>query len=412
LALGTDKPALLGGKPVKTKLFPPWPQYDDKERRALLQVLKSRVWWRTPGTRTLEFERKFAAYHQAKHGIAVTNGTAALEVVLAALGVGPGDEVIVPDFTFIATASAVLAAGALPVLVDVAPDTYCLDPNLVEDKITDRTKAIIAVHMGGHPADLDRLSEIARGHGVRLVEDSAHAHGAEWKGRKIGAIGDIGTFSFQASKLMTAGEGGIIVTNDDELGRRARSVHDCGRMPGEWFYCHFIYGSNYRLSEWQGAILTQQLSRLDRQAAVRTRNAAYLDRGLPEISGIIPQKQDSRCTRNGHYAYIFHYDSSAFADLPIKRFIEALEAEGIPTQASYPPIHELDLFKSGEYLKRLPKEQRDIGKQILKENFPNTRRAAWETVWLPHPVLLGTREDTAKVPEAVRKIQRHAKELL
>ena len=377
-----------------------------------MQVLKSRVWWRTPGTRTLEFERKFASYHQAKHGIAVTNGTAALEVVLAALGVGPSDEVIVPDFTFIATASAVLAAGALPVLVDVTPDTYCLDPTLVEERITDRTKAIIAVHMGGHPADMDRLPEIARRHGIRLVEDSAHAHGSEWKGRKIGAIGDIGTFSFQASKLITAGEGGIIITNDDELERRARSVHDCGRMPGEWFYSHFIYGSNYRLSEWQGAILTQQLSRLDKQATIRAKNAAYLDGVLPEIEGISPQKHDPRCTRNGHYAYIFHYESSTFADLPIKRFIEALEAEGIPTQASYPPIHELDLFKSGEYLNRLPQEQRDAGKRILKGDFPNTRRAAWETVWLPHPVLLGTRADTARVPEAIRKIQKHAKELL
>ena len=409
--MGTDKPALLGGKRTKAKPFPPWPQYDEKERRALMQVLKSRVWWRTPGTRTLEFERKFASYHQAKHGIAVTNGTAALEVVLAALGVGPSDEVIVPDFTFIATASAVLAAGALPVLVDVTPDTYCLDPTLVEERITDRTKAIIAVHMGGHPADMDRLPEIARRHGIRLVEDSAHAHGSEWKGRKIGAIGDIGTFSFQASKLITAGEGGIIITNDDELERRARSVHDCGRMPGEWFYSHFIYGSNYRLSEWQGAILTQQLSRLDKQATIRTKNAAYLDGVLPEIEGISPQKHDPRCTRNGHYAYIFHYESSTFADLPIKRFIEALEAEGIPTQASYPPIHELDLFKSGEYLNRLPQEQRDAGKRILKGDFPNTRRAAWETVWLPHPVLLGTRDDTARVPEAIRKIQKHAKEL-
>jgi len=410
--LGTDKPALLGGKRIKAKPFPPWPQYDEKERRALMQVLKSRVWWRTPGTRTLEFERKFASYHQAKHGIAVTNGTAALEVVLAALGVGPSDEVMVPDFTFIATASAVLAAGALPVLVDVTPDTYCLDPTLVEERITDRTKAIIAVHMGGHPADMDRLPEIARRHGIRLVEDSAHAHGSEWKGRKIGAIGDIGTFSFQASKLITAGEGGIIITNDDELERRARSVHDCGRMPGEWFYSHFIYGSNYRLSEWQGAILTQQLSRLDKQATIRAKNAAYLDGVLPEIEGISPQKHDPRCTRNGHYAYIFHYESSTFADLPIKRFIEALEAEGIPTQASYPPIHELDLFKSGEYLNRLPQEQRDAGKRILKGDFPNTRRAAWETVWLPHPVLLGTRADTARVPEAIRKIQKHAKELL
>jgi dTDP-4-amino-4,6-dideoxygalactose transaminase len=253
--------ALLGGRKAKTKPFPEWPMYDEMERHALTEVLESRVWWRTPGTKTLEFERAFAAFHGARHGVAVTNGTAALEVVMAALGIGPGAEVIVPDFTFIATASAVLFAGALPVMVDVRPDTYCIDPDLVEAAITPHTKAIIAVHMGGHPADLDRLSRIARDRGIALVEDSSHAHGSEWRGRRIGTFGSAGTFSFQSSKLMTAGEGGIIITNDDEVERVARSVHDCGRMPGEWFYSHFIYGSNYRLSEWQGAILGVQLTR-------------------------------------------------------------------------------------------------------------------------------------------------------
>src|SRR5581483_7261598 len=226
-----SKLALLGGNKAKNKPFPVWPYYDEQEERALKEVLESRVWWRTPGTRTLEFERAFAAFHGAKHGLAVTNGTAALEVVMAALNVGPGDEVIVPDFTFVATASAVLFAGALPVMVDVLPDTYCIDPGLVEEAITPRTKAIIAVHMGGHPADLDRLSKIAGDRGIALVEDSSHAHGSEWRGRRIGAIGIAGTFSFQSSKLMTAGEGGIVITNDDEVERLARSVHDCGRMP-------------------------------------------------------------------------------------------------------------------------------------------------------------------------------------
>ncbi|MCJ7659893.1 MAG: DegT/DnrJ/EryC1/StrS family aminotransferase, partial [Anaerolineales bacterium] len=257
-----QKLAILGGEKTKNSSFPDWPQYDDSERQALMEVLDSRVWWRTPGTRTLEFEQEFANYHQAKHGIAITNGTAAIEVALAALGIGSGDEVIVPDFTFVATASAVLFTGALPVLVDITPDTYCIDPDLAAAAITERTKAIIAVHMAGHPADLDRLGEIAQKHNLFLIEDSAHAHGSEWKGHKIGAIGDVGTFSFQQSKLMTAGEGGIILTNDDEIERLARSTHDCGRMPGEWFYNHFIYGSNYRLSEWHGAILSQQLKRL------------------------------------------------------------------------------------------------------------------------------------------------------
>lgn len=407
-----SKLALFGGEPVKPSPFPVWPQYDEGERQALLDVLDSRIWWRTPGTRTRQFEQEFAAYHQAKHGIAVTNGTAALEVSLAALGIGPGDEVIVPDFTFVATASAVLFAGALPVLVDVTPDTYCLDPLLVEKAITERTKAIIAVHMGGHPADLDRLLDIARRHNLYLVEDSAHAHSTEWKGRKIGAIGDIGTFSFQASKLMTAGEGGIIITNNDEFERRARSIHDCGRMPGEWFYAHFNYGSNYRLSEWQGAVLSQQLARLDEQAAARTRNATYLNQALLQIEGITPQALDPRCTRNGHYAYIFHYDRTTFAGVPIEHFTQALNAEGIPTQASYPPLHQLAVFQNGEYSRRLCSEQRQQEHPFLRADFPNTNRAAWETVWLTHPVLLGDDEEVAQVVEAIKKIQVYAQELI
>lgn len=406
-----QKLAILGGEPVKKTPFPAWPYYDEAERQALMEVLESRVWWRTPGTRTLQFEQEFAAYHQARYGIAVTNGTAALEVALAALGVGPGDEVIVPDFTFIATASAVLFTGALPVFVDVTPDTYCIDPDQVEAAITPATKVVIGVHMGGHPADLDRLVEIARKYGVYLLEDSSHAHGSEWRGRKIGAIGDMGTFSFQASKLMTAGEGGIILTNSPELERIARSVHDCGRMPGEWFYSHFIYGSNYRLSEWQGAVLSQQLRRLPEQTAIRSRNAAYLDVELAQIEGITPQRLDPRATVNGHYAYIFHYDKRAFAGVPIERFIQAFNAEGFPTQASYPPLHDLAVFKSGEYRKRLSPDAARAEHAFMRSGFPNTLRAAWETVWLPQTVLLGSEEEMAQVVEAIKKIQAQAKEL-
>jgi dTDP-4-amino-4,6-dideoxygalactose transaminase len=257
--------AITGGSRTKKKAFPVWPVYDETERQALMEVLESRVWWRTPGTKTLAFEKEFAAFHNAKHGIAVTNGTAALEVAMMALGVGPGDEVIVPNFTFVATASAVLAAGAMPVMVDVLAQTHCLDPALAEAAITSRTRAIVAVHIGGNPADLDMLGAIAVKHGLALIEDCAHAHGSEWKGRRVGAIGTAGTFSFQMGKLMTAGEGGIVVTDDDAFERQARSVHDCGRMPGQWFYSHYIHGSNYRLSEWQGAVLGAQLKRLDAQ---------------------------------------------------------------------------------------------------------------------------------------------------
>jgi dTDP-4-amino-4,6-dideoxygalactose transaminase len=404
--------ALNGGKKSKQKSFPVWPQYDDAERGALMEVLDSGVWWRTPGTRTLAFEREFARFHGAKHGIAVTNGTAALEVTMSALGIGPGDEVIVPDFTFVATPSAVLYAGALPVTVDVCPDTYCLDPRLTEAAITSRTKAIIAVHMGGHPADLDALGELARKKGIALVEDSSHAHATEWKGKRIGSHGTAGTFSFQASKLMTAGEGGIIISNDDTFERQARSVHDCGRMPGEWFYSHFINGSNYRLSEWQGAVLSVQLKRLDTQTQCRHRNARLLDKLLSQVPGITPQKLDSRCTRNGHYAYIFHVNSREFAGVGTEKLIEAMNAEGIPNQASYPPIHALHVFQNGEYRKRLCGSQATEPHSFFKANYPKTHRAAFEAIWIPQPALLGDEEDMHEIAGAWRKIQKFAKELV
>jgi dTDP-4-amino-4,6-dideoxygalactose transaminase len=403
--------AMLGGKKAKGKPFPVWPYYDSNEDRALKEVLESRVWWRTPGTKTLEFEKSFAKFHGARHGIAVTNGTAALEVTIAALGITAGDEVIVPNFTFVASASAVLFANALPVLVDVDPETYCIDPDLVEDAITSRTKAIIAVHMGGHPADLDRLRKIASRKRLALIEDSAHAHASEWRGQRVGTFGVAGTFSFQSSKLITAGEGGMIISNNDKFEVQARSVHDCGRMPGEWFYSHFIYGSNYRLSEWQGAILQVQLGRLDQQTKRRHHNARLLDRLLGAIPGITPQKLDDRCTRNGQYAYIFHVNKKEFAGLSTERFTEALNAEGIPHQASYPPLHQLDMFRNGEYRKRLSGKQAKDKHKFLKGKFPVTQRAAWETVWLPQPVLLGDEEDMHEIAAAITKIRKNAKEL-
>lgn len=406
------KLAILGGSPAKTKPFPVWPIFDEREREALNEVLESGVWWRTPGTKTLAFEQEFAAYHQAKHGIAVTNGTHALEVALAAMGIGSGDEVIAPNATFVATASAVLFAGALPVLVDVSADSYCIDPELAEAAITENTKAIIAVHMGGRPADIDQLEAMAEKHGIRLLEDAAHAHGSEWRGRKVGSFGIGGAFSFQASKTMTAGEGGMIISNDDDFERLARSTHDCGRRPGEWFYDHFIYGSNYRLSEWQGAVLLAQLTRLDGQTSRRHQMGRMLDRLLSEISGISPQSHDSRITRNGQYAYIFHYDKRAFSGVETLRFVEALEAEGIPTQAPYPPLHKLDLFTSGAYRDRLSGAQAAAQHDFLEDAFPNSEREAWETVWITQNALLGDEEDMGEIGAAILKIQENARDLL
>ena len=404
--------ALSGGRKTKQKSFPVWPQFDERERKALDEVLESRVWWRTPGTKTLQFENDYAKFHGAKHGIAVTNGTAALEVTMSALRIGPGDEVILPDFTFVATASAVLYAGALPVMVDVSQETYCIDVRLAAAAITGRTKAIIAVHMGGHPADLDALVALTKQKGIALVEDSAHAHATEWKGRRIGTHGAAGTFSFQSSKLMTAGEGGIIITSDDAFEKQARSVHDCGRMPGEWFYSHYINGSNYRLSEWQGAILGAQLTRLDEQTRRRHQNARLLDKLFSQIPGITPQTLDPRCTRNGHYAYIFHVNTKEFAGASVERLIEAMNAEGIPNQASYPPVHALDVFQNGEYRKRLCGSQAKESHAFLQARYPQTHRAAYETIWIPQPALLGDEEDMHEIAAAWQKIKKFAKELV
>ena len=406
------KLAIQGGKTAKSKPFPDWPIYDDLEREALNEVLESRDWWRTEGSKTLEFERRFAEYHQAKHGIAVTNGTHAIEVALAAMGIGPGDEVIVPNATFVATASAALFAGALPVLVDVSADSYCIDPELAEAAINEDTRAIIAVHMGGRPADLDQLAALARKYDVALLEDAAHAHGSEWRGQKVGTFGVGGTFSFQASKTMTAGEGGMIISNDDDFERQARSTHDCGRMPGEWFYSHYIYGSNYRLSEWQGAVLLAQLTRLDEQTARRHENGRLLDRLLGEIPGVTPQSQDARITRNGHYAYIFHVDARAFAGISNQQFVDALEAEGIPTQAPYPPIHKLDLFTSGAYRDRLSGVQAEANHAFLADAFPNSQRESDETVWITQNALLGDEEDMDEIAAAIGKIGENARDLL
>lgn len=403
--------ALFGGTPAKGKPFPQWPIYDDREARLLMEVLESRRWWRTQGTKTAELEQQFAAFHGVQFGIAVTNGTHALEVTLAALGIKPGDEVIVPDSTFIATAGAVLFAGALPVLVDVERETFNIDPNEVEAAITDRTRAIIAVHMGGMPANLDRLTAIAARHHLPLVEDSAHAHGSAWNGQRIGTFGTAGTFSFQSSKTMTAGEGGMIITNDADFERLARSVHDCGRMPGEWFYSHFIYGSNYRLSEWQGAVLLAQLTRLDEQIARRDRNARLLDQLFADVPGFTPQARPASVTCNGSYAYILHYDSREAAGVPTARIIEALKAEGIPNQATYPPLHQIEVFASGQYKSRLSGDLAERGDRMLARTFPNAVHAYADAIWVPQYALLGDEEDMHELVAAFRKVQRCADHL-
>src|SRR6478672_7821346 len=237
-------PALLGGVPVADAgTYPSWPQWSEREREELLATLDSGAWWTGDGERAFRFARDFAQYQGAAAGYPFTNGTQTLEAALVACGVGEGDEVIVPGLTFVASATAVLAVNATPVLVDIDTETLCLDPDAAEAAITPRTRAVVVVHVAGAAADLDALVELCGRRGLRLIEDCAHAHGTTWRGRGVGSWGDAGCFSMQRSKLMTAGEGGALVANDEQLRDAAWSYADCGREAGEWFYHHARYGS-------------------------------------------------------------------------------------------------------------------------------------------------------------------------
>ncbi|HDH99540.1 MAG TPA: DegT/DnrJ/EryC1/StrS family aminotransferase, partial [Firmicutes bacterium] len=318
--------AIEGGKPVRTKPFPEWPMYDECEERALLEVLRSRKWWY--GERVREFEEKFASYQDARFGITTTSGTTALQIALTAAGVGAGDEVIVPPYTFVATATAVLAVNAIPVFADVDRDTLNLDPEAVREAITEKTKAIIPVHFAGYPADMDELKGIAQEHGLVIIEDACHAWGTDYKGRKVGAIGSMGAFSFQASKNITSSEGGIILTDDEELADLCRSYSNCGRGKDRPWYEHYILGGNYRMTEFQAAILLCQLGRLDDQVTRRMESAKVLDEGLREVEGIELLQQEPKGKRRSYHLYCFRYVQEDFGGVPREKFIEALVAEG------------------------------------------------------------------------------------
>ena len=265
--------AINGGPRVREKAFPRWPVHGEAERKAILEVLESGQWGGVEQRVVPQFEEQFAALHQCAHGVTCTNGTAALEIAIRALGISFGDEVILPPYTFIASATAILLNQAIPVFVDVDPETYTLDPSKIEEAITPKTKAIMAVHIGGMPCEMDAILHIANKHNLAVIEDSAQAHGAEWAGQRVGSIGTVGCFSFQSSKNMTSGEGGIIVTNDQEVYDRCWSIHNVGRIPGGRWYEHPNLGGNYRMTEWQAAILLAQMGRLHDQMKVRDANA-------------------------------------------------------------------------------------------------------------------------------------------
>lgn len=399
--------ALLGGTPVRAAPFPAWPQCGEPEEQAVLAALRSGHWGRTTGRRNDEFECRFADYQQASNAITCANGTVALELALRAAGIGPGDEVVVPAYTFIATASAVLHLGATPVFADIDPATYTLDLESAAGVLSTRTRAIIPVHLAGAPADMDAVARVAGRRDIAVIEDAAQATGAEWRGRRVGAIGDLGTFSFQSTKVLTAGEGGAVVTNNPAYAEVVWSLQNVGRVPGGEWYEHHRLGWNLRMTEFQAAVLLAQMDRLDAQIALRARNAARLDGLLREVEGIEPLTTLPGVTRHPYYLYVFKYRPSAFGGLPKAQFIKALVAEGIPSMPGYPPLHTMPAIQQAFWSRALPLRAGADG-----QGLPHTERA-WtdEGVWLPQNVLLGTADDVADIQRAVIKVARHHKDL-
>jgi dTDP-4-amino-4,6-dideoxygalactose transaminase len=311
--------------------------------------------------------------------------------------------------TFVASAAAVLAVNATPVLVDIDADTLCIDPAAAEAAITPRTKAIVAVHVAGAAADLDALTELCARRGLRLIEDCAHAHGTFWRGRGVGSWGDFGSFSMQRSKLMTAGEGGVLICNDEALRDAAWAYADCGRVKGQWFYHHATYGSNLRMTEWQGAVLSGQLQRFPDQNRTRNDNAVALNAALDEIPGVRTPRRDPRMDSQGNYCFVFHYDAEQFAGLPLRNFEAALAAEGIPMGVSYPSLTDLAVFRNRNFAPRLREHAPTI--DYSTQHLPRAEHAAASTVWLQHRLLLAEREDVLDVARAVARIQAHAADI-
>ncbi|WP_181809295.1 DegT/DnrJ/EryC1/StrS family aminotransferase [Streptomyces shenzhenensis] len=371
--------------------FPEWPQFDDAERVALGRALEQGQWWRMGGGEVTAFEREFAEYHGAEHALAVTNGTHALELALQILGVGPGTEVIVPAFTFISSSQAAQRLGAVAVPVDIDPGTLCIDPAAAERAVTSKTAAIMPVHMAGHVADMDALEKLSADSGVPIVQDAAHAHGARWRGRRVGEFGSVAAFSFQNGKLMTAGEGGAVTFPDQARYEEAFLRHSCGRPPTDRGYFHQTSGSNFRMNEFSAAVLRAQLARLDSQIETRERRAPLLTGLLNEIDGVVAQSRDERCDRDPHYMMMFRVPG--ITEERRNLLVDELIERGLPAFAAFRAIYRCPGFwETGA-----PRASVDE----LAALCPVTEAVYADTVWLHHRTLLGTEDQMHRIAEIV-----------
>jgi dTDP-4-amino-4,6-dideoxygalactose transaminase len=404
--------AIAGGHPVRTTPYPDWPHGDDEDVAAVEEVVRGGRWggFPEPGPKAEAFEEAFASYQGARHGVLMANGTVTMEVALKALGIGWGDEVIIPALTFAATVYAPIAAGALPVIVDVTPDTWTIDPDLVEAAITPRTRAIMPVHLGHQMADMDRVMEIADARGLAVVEDCAHAHGQRWNGVGAGCIGDFGSFSHQSSKIMTAGEGGSLLTNDDRLARLAHSIIDCGR-PKDDAETEYTFGANYRLGELQAALLMVAMRRFPEQQAQRATLGAIFEGMAEDVPGVRVMPHDPRITRWSFYRYVVAIEPDAFAGRTNRVVCDALEAEGVGAWTGYEPMSNYDLFQPS--LSRLPVAVEHASRlDPAAMSFPVAEAAGLrESVYIDENVFRSDRAGVDQAVEALAKIQRHADEL-
>jgi perosamine synthetase len=416
VAAGTDKPALLGGSPVRKKAFPSWPIQGPAEEKAMLTTLRSGSWYRTQGKTVSAFEDAYKDVTGAKHCLATSSGTTALITAMGALDIGPGDEVIVTPYTFIASLTSIMAHFALPVLVDIDPETCLLDPAKIEAAITDRTVAIMPVHIGGNVCDMDAVLAVAKKHNLLVIEDACQAHLAEWRGRKVGTLGTAGCFSFQMSKNLCSGEGGAVLTDDGELIEKLYAFHNNCRPKTVSSY-NFTYMStraaNFRMTEFQGALLQAQMTRLEQNAKTRDANAKYLTGLLKDIPGLAPAKMYDGCTRNAWHLFMCRYKPKEFAGLSRDKFLKALGAEGISASGGYGNVA-WDKFIQESYATR--GAQRVYPKKTLADwaeryRVPEYEKLCNDAVWFTQTMLLGPRGDMDDIAAAVRKIHANAEAL-
>lgn len=405
-----EKLAIFGGLKVNEKIFPVWPQYNAEDEKLLLSALHSGNWSATSnsgkGKETdkgfiEKFEDEISRILNTQYVLAVTNGTNALEIATQAIGISPGDEVIVSPYSFISSATCILKAGAAPIFADIDYDTWNIDPVMIEKCITKRTRAIIPVHFGGQPCDMDKIVAIAKKYNIKIIEDAAQALGASWKSKPVGSIGNFGCFSMQSSKNLTCGEGGIVITNEEDYYKKLYSLYNLGRSLGGLWYEHNILGSNYRITELQAALAYSQLSRLEAQNRIRYDNAKYLDGMLNQIEGIETRKIQDGVTYPVYNLYCFRYKSELWNGLTRKRFIMLLNSEGIPCNGGYiTPIYQNKPFQESY--------NNEANRRITTEISELTCK---EAVWFQSNVLLADKKQIQKIVEAILKIRQNLSRL-